>query len=139
MKNIYNDNQIMSPQAMDKIIHEFFKQKIETTVNIDDKTKNMLQENLKILEYINTYNKNISGNLQKCLIKTFAILKDCNSHTFNMEAHSNTPINQSKYRLFINSLEILQHLAKNYQKILTSQDYKTINVCIDTIEECLKF
>ena len=148
MKNIYDDNQILSPLAMEQIAKEFYSQKIETKKQIPDSVANLLKQNLTILEYINSYQKNTTANLQKCLIKTYSIIKATNQTNTNNTTLStaldysknfNTvSIKSAKQTCLNNSLEIIQTIANNYKHILLESEHKAINVCIESINELLK-
>ena len=148
MKNIYNDNQILSPLAMEQIAKEFYSQKIDTKKQIPNSVANLLKQNLTILEYINSYQENTPANLQKCLIKTYSIIKDINQTSPNNATLSTAldcsknfttvSIKSAKQTCLNNSLEIIQTIANNYKHIFLEAEYKAIKVCIESILELIK-
>ena len=147
MKNIYNDNQIMSPDVMDKIAREYSSQKTKKQKQLDENITHKLEQNLAILEYITAHQKNTPANLQRCLIKTYSLIKDslenkkCSDLPLVLEnTKYNKPISvlYSKQTCLNNSLDIILSLANSYKHILLDKEYKAIKLCVENIAELAK-
>ena len=149
MKNIYDDQKIMSPDTMDKIAREYAKQKYS---NYSSSIVSKLQNNLYLLEYLNKYQKGTSANLQKCLIKTYSIIKSSvkdldlnkkptyiNLKTIlnNQPKTAHISFNQAKQQVLQNSLGIIKDIIFSYKNNLTEIDFKAINMSLDNICELL--
>ena len=153
MKNIYDDNKIISPKDMEIIAKEYAKQKQNNILPTTILTK--LQDNLSLLEYLHKFKKGTSANLQKCLIKTYSVLKlndlsfskldNCSNTTLtknnnlknnitNSSQNPNTTSStQAKQTLLKNSVEIIQDITQLYKNILTEMELKAFNVSLENI------
>lgn len=132
MKNIYDDSQIMSPLALEKIAKEYTQRKNPLN-SLDSFVINKLNENLALLEQLSFKCGTYCPSFQKNAIKTYGIIKSLQPQAITLNKNLPNSISKTKQVCIQNSINIITHISDSLKHCMSDSEYRAIKISLDTI------
>ena len=132
MKNIYDDSQIMSPLALEKIAKEYAQRK-NSLNSLDGFVIDKLNENLALLEQLSFKCGASCQSFQKHAIKTYAIIKNLQPKVNVLKKNLPNTIPKTKRLCIQNSINIVIYIADKIKHCMSDSEYRAIKSSLDTI------